>query len=83
MLEIASLLTINNQKSKITYFKIFLPILLLIIFKIIIFITIYSYLVTPTTKEMRFEVKGEIMKDSYLTIGIEGSSSTILAIILI
>ncbi len=37
--------------------------------------TIYSYLVTSGSKEMRFEVKGEVGEGSILTIGLEGSST--------
>ena len=37
--------------------------------------TSYSYLVTNSNKEMRFEVYGEIPGKSFLTIGIEGSKS--------
>ena len=42
--------------------------------------TIYSYLVTSATREMRFVVKGEVVEKSYLTIGIDGSSSAQLTI---
>ncbi len=42
--------------------------------------TVYSYLVTSATREMRFLVKGEVIEESYLTIGIDGSSSAQLTI---
>ena len=37
--------------------------------------TTYSYLVSNNNREMRFEVYGEISPNSFLTIGLEGSSS--------
>ena len=40
----------------------------------------YSYLVSETSKEMEFKVTGSASTGSYLTIGIEGSSSADLVI---
>ena len=37
--------------------------------------TIYSYLVTTGSREMKFEVNGEVPEESFLTIGLEGSSN--------
>ena len=42
--------------------------------------SVYSYLVTSYNREMRFEVKGDVEEGSYLTIGIDGSSTAVLNI---
>ena len=42
--------------------------------------TTYSYLVTSQNRDMRFEVYGESSDNTFLTIGIEGSSSAQISI---
>ena len=42
--------------------------------------TVLSYYVTDDTREMRFEVKGEVEEGSFLTIGFEGSSKASLEV---
>jgi hypothetical protein len=42
--------------------------------------SVYSYLATAYNREMRFKVKGEVEEGSFLTIGIEGSSTAQLYI---